>query len=364
MTDMSPVVVDRHYSIPDGNVQIAFSGGRTSAYMLKQILDANGGGLQDLCVVTFQNTGLEMPETLDFVQECADRWGVHVVWLEYAPRRALRSEELDLVRAAFGDAYAAAFAEWWARSQNPDGFNVVSHNSAARNGEPFLALILLRKFLPNQQSRFCTVELKIRTAKRYLRSLGWDYWTNCVGLRADEPRRIKPEGVKLKDRWTVWQPLNHAGVTKRTVTDFWALQSFDLRLPNVRGNCWLGNCHGCFLKSEASVAALSRDYPALAAWWQSAEALVQSMWPQISPWGRLRRLVSADPELSQKLREGYGRPVPQSVIRSIVEQPRSAGQFSKRYSRKELADFVERQGDWIFDDDDFLCQKDGGECTW
>lgn len=30
------------YTLPDGNVQIAFSGGRTSAYLLHQILDANG----------------------------------------------------------------------------------------------------------------------------------------------------------------------------------------------------------------------------------------------------------------------------------------------------------------------------------
>ena len=30
------------YVLPEGNVQIAFSGGRTSAYMLHQILEANG----------------------------------------------------------------------------------------------------------------------------------------------------------------------------------------------------------------------------------------------------------------------------------------------------------------------------------
>jgi len=31
------------YILPPGNVQIAFSGGRTSAYMLHHILEANGG---------------------------------------------------------------------------------------------------------------------------------------------------------------------------------------------------------------------------------------------------------------------------------------------------------------------------------
>ena len=47
-------------------MQIAFSGGRTSAYMLHHILEANGG-LPERVEVTFQNTGREMPQTLDFV---------------------------------------------------------------------------------------------------------------------------------------------------------------------------------------------------------------------------------------------------------------------------------------------------------
>lgn len=50
---------DSPYLLPDGNVQIAFSGGRTSAFMLHQILEANGGIPEDRCEVTFQNTGRE-----------------------------------------------------------------------------------------------------------------------------------------------------------------------------------------------------------------------------------------------------------------------------------------------------------------
>lgn len=70
------------YLLPEGNVQIAFSGGLTSAYMLHQILEANGG-LPSRVEVTFQNTGREMPQTLDFVAEVGRRWGVLITWLEY-----------------------------------------------------------------------------------------------------------------------------------------------------------------------------------------------------------------------------------------------------------------------------------------
>jgi hypothetical protein len=280
------------YSLPDGNVQIAFSGGRTSAYMLHHILEANGG-LPERAVVTFQNTGREMPETLDFVAEVGSRWGVPIVWLEYLP--------------------------------TVPHFQIVSHNSAARNGEPFEALIRKKQYLPNQQSRFCTIELKIRTAKRYLMSLGWKHWTNCVGIRADEPNRLNKPAPK--DRWTVWTPLADAGVGRHHVTGFWAAQPFDLRLPNVNGNCWLGNCDGCFLKSEAHIAAFTRDFPDLAEWWERQESLV-------------------------------------GLMEGSKGRPADNARFSKRYSRAEMRDFMARQGD-AFDTlvkVGALCQADEGEC--
>lgn len=315
------------YLLPEGNVQIAFSGGRTSAYMLHQLLEANGG-LPERVVVSFQNTGREMPETLDFVQEVGSRWGVDIVWLEYLP-----------------------FAPHFQR---------INHNSASREGEPLEALIRKRSFLPNQNARFCTTELKVRTAKRYLRSLGWDYWTNCVGIRADEAHRSTNPP---KDRWKIWRPLVTAGVSKRDVAAFWRAQPFDLRLPNVKGNCWLGNCDGCFLKSEANVAAFTRDFPNRATWWEQQEAYIATLWPSLSPWQRLRRIIAADPDLAGKMREAYGRPIRPSVIQMMVDKPRSAAQWSKRYSRASLRDTIERQGDMVFSLEDFFCQADDGECT-
>lgn len=276
----------RPCTLPDGPVQIAFSGGRTSAYMLHEILRVNGP-LPERACVTFQNTGREMPQTLAFVAEVGRRWNVPVTWLEY------RSE--------------------------PPFFAVVNHNSCARDGEPFEALIEKRKYLPNQAARFCTIELKVRTAKRYLRSLGWDHWTNCVGFRADEPARLnKPPP---KDRWTVWTPLVDAGVSRHDVARFWAGQPFDLDLPNVNGRCPLGNCDGCFLKSEANIAALVRDHPERALWWERME------------------------ERASRITTG------------------TTARWSKRYGRAELRTFVERQGDWLFSTQGTLCQAGDGECV-
>jgi 3'-phosphoadenosine 5'-phosphosulfate sulfotransferase (PAPS reductase)/FAD synthetase len=281
---------DNPYVLPEGNVAIAFSGGRTSAYMLHQIIQANGLDEvnSDRVVVSFHNTGREMPETLDFVQECGDRWGVKIVWLEYradAPR-----------------------------------FEVVSHNSASRNGEPFEALIRKRKSLPNRVARFCTAEMKVHCSSRYLKSIGWQRWNQAVGIRADEPRRLK--GAPPRERYTLWHPLAAANVSRHEVSEFWARKPFDLRLPNVNGRTQLGNCDGCFLKSEAARAALARDYPERAAWWDRMEKLAQS--------------ISSRPDNARFREDG-----------TWAEHMR----------------FIDRQSDWIFDTEGALCQANDGECT-
>ena len=94
----------KDYILPDGNVLISLSGGRTSAYMLHQIVKSNGG-IPHRCKVVFANTGREMPQTLDFVQEIGLKWNVEVTWIEYD------------------------------RKDNKVCFKVVSHNTASRNGE-------------------------------------------------------------------------------------------------------------------------------------------------------------------------------------------------------------------------------------
>ncbi len=222
-----------------GPAVISFSGGRTSAYMLWGILQAHGGTLPSDVAVVFANTGREMPATLDFVAECASRWGVRVRWLEY---------------------------RWkpggpWAEE--------VSHNSASRNGEPFEALLTGKSALPNPVQRSCTQEMKIRTIKRWVRAeLGWAHWSNVVGLRADELHRVERTKKPTRDRWTVATPLAEAGVKLDDVRAFWRAQPFDLRLAGP----WEGNCDGCFLKSRAAIMRMHRDHPERMRWWAEMEA--------------------------------------------------------------------------------------------
>ena len=210
----------------EGPACISFSGGRTSGYMLWRILQAHGGKLPDDVVVLFANTGKEMPETLDFVQECSERWGVPIVWLEY-------------------------------------GRSIVDYKTASRNGEPFDLLTTKRSYLPNPVTRFCTQELKIKLIEAHCKSLGWDEWTTAVGLRADEQYRV----AKMRNQASKISPLFDAGLGKDDVRKFWTNNSFDLRLPYETHS----NCDLCFLKGADQIMSLIREKPERATWWITQE---------------------------------------------------------------------------------------------
>lgn len=62
---------------------ISFSGGRTSAYMLYQVLQAHGGKMPADGIVCFANTGKEHHATLQFVKDCEKNWGVKINWVEF-----------------------------------------------------------------------------------------------------------------------------------------------------------------------------------------------------------------------------------------------------------------------------------------
>lgn len=226
----------------EGPAAVSFSGGRTSGYMLWRIIQAHGGALPPDVVPAFANTGKEMPETLAFVRDCEQRWRVPIVWLEFRPGKQ---------------------------------FERVNFESASREGEPYEALIRERNYLPNPVTRFCTTELKIRTMHRYLRSLGWTEWDQCVGIRADEQRRVakmRARGESTEGAFeTMVLPLAEAGITRHDVAAYWRQSPFDLRLPNRDGTTPLGNCDLCFLKGTTRITSIIRERPHLATWWARME---------------------------------------------------------------------------------------------
>ena len=220
----------------DGPTVVSFSGGRTSGLMLRRVLDAHGGVLPPDVHVVFANTGKERPETLRFVAECATRWDVPIHWIE-RDRSRPKGQRWREVTAA----------------------------TACTDGALFAALIEEHCFLPNVIMRFCTTELKVFPMRDYMRAQTSERWTNVIGLRRDEPKRVM--GIRSRSNsWDTDCPLYDAGVTVEDVAAFWRAQPFDLGLQP-----WEGNCDGCFLKAFSILERIERDRPGTLDWWVEQE---------------------------------------------------------------------------------------------
>jgi len=257
------------FHIP-GPAVISFSGGRTSAYMLRRILDV---GLQPDVHVMFANTGKERPETLDFVHAVETRWDCPITWLEYRRQYLPKYRSADREQAAASArVHAGVVNHPKPKGMHEPGFVEVTYATASRNGEPFNNLIEMVA-LPNMTTRLCTQEMKIRVIKKAMLARGYTYWDNVVGIRADEPKRVAILRAPTGQRWDNVVPLADAGVTKAAVLAYWAAAPFDLQLPlDENGETYGGNCDLCFLKSTAKRAKLAREFPEKVIWWAEQEA--------------------------------------------------------------------------------------------
>jgi len=203
---------------------ISFSGGETSAYMTKMLLE-NVSPYYDKTVVLFANTGQENEETLEFVDRCDREFGFGVVWVE--------------ADVQFGE-------------RKGTKHKVVDFDSASRDGEPFEDVI--RKYgVPNQSWPHCTRELKLSPMTSYVRSLGWkkgDYDV-AIGIRVDEIDRMSSTA---RENNIVYPLVSLDPKSKPDINTFWRDQNFRLNLKGYQGNCkW------CWKKSFRKHFALMEE---------------------------------------------------------------------------------------------------------
>jgi hypothetical protein len=196
---------------------IAFSGGKTSAYMT--ITEYQEGDL-----VIFCDTGREHPKTYKFINDFEANENIPVI------RIKLYNEE-----------------------------------------QPFDYMLSKRnyKVIPNRVKRFCTDELKIKTSKRYLRSIGIRKFENLIGFRADESRRVLNRKNRFKNVIDKF-PLYEKGINKQMIIEYWKQKTYTLEIPSI-----LGNCDLCFMKGKNAIISILSVYPELADKWIADEEKAQ-----------------------------------------------------------------------------------------
>lgn len=229
------------------NLLVCRSGGRTSEFMYKYILENHSGEYN--IVGVFANTGWEHHKTLEFVHnndvENERLFGVKPVWVE------------------------AVVHEGRVASTH----KLVTYETASRNREPFEEVV--KKYgLPNSAYPHCTRELKEQPIHDYIKTvMGWSnekykgdnhllkladdgvrYFT-ALGIRSDEPRRIKYNKTPQNKVYPLvdWHPEKP---DKLDIIDWWEERDFDLGIPEH-----LGNCVGCFRKSDRKAMKAYRDAP-------------------------------------------------------------------------------------------------------
>jgi 3'-phosphoadenosine 5'-phosphosulfate sulfotransferase (PAPS reductase)/FAD synthetase len=193
-----------------------FSGGKTSAYMVIHYWKPGD-------LVIFTDTGREHPKTYKFIHD----FEAH--------------ENIPVIKISYKD-----------------------------SATPFDTLLAEKKHkvIPNRVKRMCTVELKMKTCKRYLRSIGIREFNNFIGFRADEPLRIKRRVQKFKrvhDKF----PMYYDGITKPVINEYWKNKPYNLEIPAILGNCTL-----CFMKGKNAIINILASYPELAEPWVKDEEKV------------------------------------------------------------------------------------------
>jgi 3'-phosphoadenosine 5'-phosphosulfate sulfotransferase (PAPS reductase)/FAD synthetase len=225
------------------------------------MLDKNPN-YRDQFITCFCNTGKERIETLEFVHQVETRWEVPVTWLEYE-RCAARSIPDGIFPTARRNQNLQKAKD---ADQTTHWFQEVDYTSASRRGEPFDKLLEWMGPLPNVVSRACSMQLKIRTAMRYLFFRGFKEYASHIGIRHDESMR----SIQILAHCDPFEhptfPLIEERVSEMDVLDFWKTNDFDLQLESYEGNCDL-----CFLKAKWKRVRLVRENPTLVHWWKDWE---------------------------------------------------------------------------------------------
>lgn len=219
---------------------ISFSGGRTSAYMLKKILDSKEYNDKYEFIVVFANTGKEHEGTLEFVRDCEINFGVKIHWIEAKHRK----EDGTLITK-----------KGWGVS-----FKEVTFETASRNGEPFEEMISAIG-IPCSSAPFCSDQLKRKPIERFLKSIGWKKFYKAIGIRVDEIDRMNPKYLKKR---IVYPLIKDYPTKKIEILKWWSEYKFNLKVPIN-----LGNCDICWKKSFKVLVQNTKDYPQRFEWWQS-----------------------------------------------------------------------------------------------
>lgn len=207
---------------------VSFSGGRTSAYlvMLFEKLKKMNPELDVRYI--FMDTGAEHPDTYRFIKDVVKHFEINLIVLRVSINPILHKA---------------------------NSYEIIELGDMKRDLSIWSSM--LKKYgSPAINIPFCTGRMKTEPYEKFVKddSQGNEYFT-WLGIRADEPRRLKPKlGIGY---------LAHmSDVDKSDILKYWSAYDWDLHIPEN-----LGNCEFCIKKDPIKIALAERYEPKHAEEW-------------------------------------------------------------------------------------------------
>jgi len=228
------------------SIVVSISGGRSSAMMARHIqTHPKYDNFQKAYI--FANTGMERPETIEFLRKCEKHWGIEIIKVEgvYSSQMGVgvnyqikEWDELDMEAKVFEQA-------------------VMHKNKGTYDG------------LPNSSAPYCSEVLKKIPIQKCANDLfGRNNYIMAIGMRhEDTPHRISMAEARASTK--IIYPLLldfQYPRTQNDITKFWNEQPFKLEIHNK-----LGNCELCWKKSDKNLVEVIRHGTRFVDWWKRME---------------------------------------------------------------------------------------------
>ncbi len=206
------------------NLMICVSGGRSSARMARHIQTSKKYKNLNK-VYIFCNTGMERPETIDFLKNMERNWGIELIKIE------------------------GVYSEIMGVGVN---YKIVNWDNLSMNAAPFAGAIMQKnkgKFsgLPNEGAPYCSEMLKTLPAQKFCDDFfGKNNYLKSLGFRKEDmPKRISYAEIK-HDKTRIFPLITdfQFPIGQNELNSWWTKQSFKLEIHNRYGNCEL-----CWKKS-------------------------------------------------------------------------------------------------------------------
>lgn len=228
------------------NLMVTVSGGRSSAFMARHI-QTNPKYKDFEKIYVFANTGQERPETIKFLKNIVECWGIPLNIIE-----AVGSEKMGV-----GITY-----------------KVVDFDNISMNSEPFDEIIKHKNKgdfsgLPHSDAPYCSENLKTIPCKKFCDNIfGVNNYIKAIGFRKEDmPKRISWAEIK-EDKKRIFPLLTdfEQSISNRELNDFYDINQFKLTIHNKYGNCEL-----CWKKSEKNIIENIILGARTIDWWQKKE---------------------------------------------------------------------------------------------